>query len=154
MQLISCQLFGLLFSNNTVEEFFKNKKSYLNYSTENVFLKLRDLIDSFCIQLKSPILTNEIAEQVVKNLAYMSKILNNYEYKADDSADSLNHDINIEWLIKKVTKEAKYELVNKPKETIKVRFIIELEFLFKFVLNFDLFIKENSYIQMVGCFST
>lgn len=62
----------------------------------------------------------------------MSKILNKYEYKADDSADSLNHDINIEWLIKKVTKEAKYELVNKPKETIKVRFIIELEFLFEF----------------------
>ena len=84
----------------------------------------------------------------------MSKILNKYEYKADESADSLNHDINIEWLIKKVTKEAKYELVNKPKETIKVRFITELEFLFKFVLNFDLFIKENSYIQMVSCFST
>ena len=63
----------------------------------------------------------------------MSKILNKYEYKADDSDDSINHDITIEWLIKKVTKEAKYELVNKPKETIKVNFVIKLEFFPKFI---------------------
>ena len=32
----------------------------------------------------------------------------------------INHEINMEWLIKKVIKEANYELVKTPKETIKV----------------------------------
>ena len=52
----------------------------------------------------------------------MGKILNKYEHlEKDDLSSEIKHDINIEWLIKKVLKEAKYELVNKPKETIKVR---------------------------------
>ena len=36
--------------------------------------------------------------------------------------ETLNHEITIEWLIKKVMKEANYELVKTPKETIKVLF--------------------------------
>jgi len=67
-------------------------------------------------------LEDKLAEQIVKNLAYMGKILNKYEHlEKDDLSSEIKHDINIEWLIKKVLKEAKYELVNKPKETIKVR---------------------------------
>ena len=51
----------------------------------------------------------------------MGKVLNKYEYLEASNLDSaIKHDINIEWLIKKVLREAKYELVNKPKETIKV----------------------------------
>ena len=65
---------------------------------------------------------DKLAEQIVKNLAYMGKLLNKYEHlEKDDLSSEIKHDINIEWLIKKVLKEAKYELVNKPKETIKVR---------------------------------
>ena len=82
------------------------------------FFKVRDLIDAFCEQLKSPILENDLGEQVVKNLAFMAKIV--YRYPATDDA-LIGHDINIEWLIKKVTREAKFELVNKPKESIKVK---------------------------------
>jgi hexokinase len=67
-------------------------------------------------------LDDKLAEQIIKNLAYMGKILNKYEHlEKDDLSSEIKHDINIEWLIKKVLKEAKYELVNKPKETIKVR---------------------------------
>ena len=83
------------------------------------------MIDNFCIQLKSPILDHELAQQVVKNLAYMGKLLKTHSYKetADGTGLSLalGHDMNVEWLIKKVLKEAKYELVYKPKETLKVR---------------------------------
>lgn len=146
VQLISCQLFGFLFANYTVDDFFESKESYLNFKTRNSFIKvfdcffklnickilytffkpikkLRDLIDSFCIQLKSPILDEKLAEQIVKNLAYMGKILNKYEHlENSDVISEIKHDINIEWLIKKVLKEAKYELVNKPKETIKVNY--------------------------------
>jgi hypothetical protein len=34
--------------------------------------------------------------------------------------------MNIEWLIKKIIKEANYELVKNPKETIKVNSFIKL----------------------------
>ena len=57
----------------------------------------------------------------------MTKVINRIETQeeavGEDIKNSLKHDLNIEWLIKKVTKEAKYELVNKPKETIKVNYI-------------------------------
>lgn len=97
---------------------------------------MRDLIDSFCVQLKSPILEDKLAEQIVKNLAYMGKILNKYEHlEKNDLSSEIKHDINIEWLIKKVLKEAKYELVNKPKETIKVRIIFFLNMAIRY-LNF------------------
>ena len=89
--------------------------------TSSKFLinKIRELVDLFCTQLKSPILDDNLAEQIVKNLAYMAKLIYKFPSKSDES---IEHDINIEWLIRKVTKEAKYELVNKPKEVIKVRF--------------------------------
>lgn len=51
----------------------------------------------------------------------MAKILNRYESEFSLLDKTiLEHDLNLEWLIKKVIKEANYELVNKPKETIKV----------------------------------
>ena len=80
------------------------------------------MIDAFCEQLKSPILEKELAEQIVKNLAFMTRVVNSVQERdVDETKASLKHDLNIEWLIKKVTREAKYELVNKPKETIKVK---------------------------------
>lgn len=82
-------------------------------------LKIRDLIDGFMEQFKSPILDNTLAEQIIKNLAYMAKLLIKYPSEKDLDLD-LKHDLNIQWLIKKVTKEAKFELVNKTKKTIKV----------------------------------
>ena len=80
------------------------------------------MIDAFCVQLKSAVLENELAEQVVKNLVFSVKILNRFESEFDSIGDEthLGHDLNLEWLVKKVIKEANYELVNKPKETIKV----------------------------------
>lgn len=82
---------------------------------------MRDLIDSFVIQLKSPLLGDELAEQIIKNLAYVSKITNTYPGKIVETDGS--HDLNTEWLIKKIMKEANYELVKKPNETVKVLFV-------------------------------
>lgn len=64
----------------------------------------------------------ELAEQIVKNLAFVVKIINRFETEMKDLKESgiLDHDLNFAWLIRKVIKEANYELVNKPKETIKV----------------------------------
>ena len=86
-------------------------------------LRVRDLIDSFVVQLKSPLLEAELAEQIIKNLAFMGKLVNRYPSVIEEVVEGVEsrHDLNTEWLIKKVIKEAKYELVKKPNETIKVR---------------------------------
>lgn len=118
VRLVSCQLFGQLFSNFTIDELVASDKSYFKYSTNDYYVKIRDLIDSFCSQLHSPILDTEIADQVVKNLAFMAKLINKYPF--NEPNEVINHEINMEWLIKKVIKEANYELVKTPKETIKV----------------------------------
>lgn len=156
VRLASCQLFGILFANFSVDDFFSNQSSFFNHVTdENKFLKIRDLIDNLCSQLKAPVLENELAEQIIKNLAYLAKFLKKYEFKmdkttaatatvrkqaADEEADEeseeedeeaektveLKHNIDLEWLIRKVTREAKYEMVNKPKETTKRTCIFKL----------------------------
>lgn len=130
VRLASCQLFGILFANNSMENLVNDQNSFLNHKTKDQsigkYLKIRDLIDDFCEQLKAPVIEGDLAEQIVKNLAFMSKILIHYELKNDDQNELLKHDINIEWLIKKIAREAKYELVNKPKETIKRTFIFKL----------------------------
>lgn len=120
VRLISCQIFGQLFASHSLDELCTNKSSYFFYSTEDILLKVRDLIDAFCLQLKSPILENDLAEQIVKNLAFMTKVVIKLEVKKEDAGGSLTHDFSLDWLLKKVVKEAKYELVNKPKESIKV----------------------------------
>jgi hypothetical protein len=109
---------------------------------------VRDLIDAFCEQMKSPILEKDLADQVVKNLAFMTKIVNRVQTRdLEDTKVSLKHDLNIDWLIKKVIREAKYELVNKPKETIKVNNLLLHDFQFLFQFN-GFFLTENLYIQM------
>lgn len=130
VRLASCQLFGILFANSSIESLLKDKSSYFNHNTNDKqignYLKIRDLIDDFGEQLRAPVLENDLAEQIVKNLAFMSKILIYHELKNDGQNEVLKHDISIEWLIKKIAREAKYELVNKPKETIKRTFIFKL----------------------------
>lgn len=81
------------------------------------------MIDAFCQQFKSPVLDNEQAEQIMKNMAFMAKLINRSESELEQNQEALSaelgHDINMLWLIKKMLKEAKFELVNKPKETMK-----------------------------------
>jgi len=132
VQLASCQLFGLLFSNYNIEYFLSTKSSYFNYSEEPNNIRIRDLIDSFCEQLKSPILEHNLAEQVIKNLAFMAKLVKMYAKGKEEISNGniekdaeLKHDLNLMWLIKKVVKEAKYELVHKTKETTKRTFIFK-----------------------------
>ncbi len=127
VRLISCQLFGLLFSSQTCDDLFTTPDSYFNYETADQptagHLKARDLIDAFVIQLKAPLLDNELAEQVIKNLAFMARIVSRHPSAVTDAEGT--HDLNTDWLIKKVIKEAKYELVKKPNETIKRTYIFK-----------------------------
>lgn len=41
VRLISCQLFGLLFSSYSIDDLINDKSSYFNYSTENFYLKVK-----------------------------------------------------------------------------------------------------------------
>lgn len=89
------------------------------------------------MQFKSPLLDNELAEQIVKNMAFMAKLINRSENELNDPnlAAELGHDMNMLWLIRKMLKEAKFELVNKPKETIKVKMTFEFYFLNSYFLH-------------------
>ena len=136
VRLSAAQLFGMLFAAHGVRELLDDAESFFN-TNNNKHLIVRDLIDSFCTQLKSPILDSQLAEQVIKNLAFMAKLLVHggqcSKMEADeaeeedevDENEQLKHDLSVSWLIKKVTREANYELVNKPKETIKRTFIFK-----------------------------
>lgn len=71
----------------------------------------------------------------------MAKLINRSENELNDSnlSAELGHDMNMLWLIRKMLKEAKFELVNKPKETIKVKRILILIFEFIVSIMFSLF---------------
>jgi len=81
-------------------------------------------------------LDNELAEQTIKNLAFMGNLIDKYPFSQVN--EIINHEITIEWLIKKVMKEANYELVKTPKETIKVMNMkkkIYKKFQFEIIIN-------------------
>lgn len=121
VQLASAQLFGLLFSSCPVDDFIQDKLSFMNYDCDPSF-KIENLVDKFCDQLKSQQLNDSLAEQIVKNLIYMAKVVRRTTYTKNDQ---VKHDINLTWLIKKVLKEAKYELVNQNKQFIKRSYIFK-----------------------------
>ena len=81
------------------------------------------MIDGFTEQFKSPILDNNLAEQIIKNLAYMAKLIIRHPFA---KTEDLKHDINIQWLIRKLLKEGNFEVVNKNKQIIKVRLLKNL----------------------------
>jgi len=53
----------------------------------------------------------------------MARIVSRHPSAVTDAEGT--HDLNTDWLIKKVIKEAKYELVKKPNETIKRTYIFK-----------------------------
>ncbi len=93
-------------------------------------MKILGLVDAFCEQLKSPILEDNLAEQVIKNLAYLARILKTNAFNKTDEiiqeSVPLKHDLNLMWLLKKVIKESNYELVHNNKQTKKRTIVFKL----------------------------
>lgn len=80
-------------------------------------------------QLQSLYLTEELANQIIKNMVFIAKVAKLLSDK-ESSSDSVEQKgrrgsegkkcLSLRWLVKKMVREANHEAVNQPKTTIKV----------------------------------
>lgn len=78
VRLVSSRLFGLLFAAWKPEDLvtgYQRGSSLNSYLTKDLPGKVSKLCDDFCTQLHSPLLENELGEQIVKNLVFLAKTL-------------------------------------------------------------------------------
>lgn len=78
VRLVSSRLLGLLFAAWKPEELvagYQRGTTSLDYLQEDLPTKVAKLCDDFCTQLRSPLLENELGEQIVKNLVFLAKTL-------------------------------------------------------------------------------
>ena len=81
-------------------------------------------------QLQSPYLTEELANQIIKNMVFIAKVAKVVSTKESFSEQGTVANINgdakrkkclsLKWLFKKMIREANHEAVNQTKTTIKV----------------------------------
>jgi len=78
VSLVSSRLLGLLFAAWKPEELvagFQKGNISIDYLQEDLPGKVAKLCDDLCSQLRSPLLDNELGEQIVKNLVFLAKTL-------------------------------------------------------------------------------
>jgi U3 small nucleolar RNA-associated protein 20 len=94
---------------------------------DNLF-QLEGLALDLITQLQSTFLTDDLANQIIKNMVFIAKVaklLSDRESSKDSDA-AADGDVkgqkclSLRWLIKKMIREANHEAVNQPKSTIKV----------------------------------
>ncbi|ESO91748.1 hypothetical protein LOTGIDRAFT_233343 [Lottia gigantea] len=148
VRLVSCQLFGVLFSCWTPEDLAsmidkQSGDSYITLDTENKIINLLwffvdnkccvyiiiNLVCLFCNLMRSEYLDDDLLNQIIKNQLYIGKILkyiNTEEMSAqkndDDDDDSGNDEpeLTLKWLHVKMIHEANEEIANKfSKDTFK-----------------------------------
>ena len=81
-------------------------------------------------QLQSPYLTEELANQIIKNMVFIAKVAKLLSTKessnepgtvAKTNGDAKSKKcLSLKWLFKKMIREANHEAVNQTKTTIKV----------------------------------
>ncbi|KAK3096539.1 hypothetical protein FSP39_001125 [Pinctada imbricata] len=131
VRLASAQIFGLMFSQWTAEEI---ADSIQPKSTSHFFLlkdpikKMMEISKACITQLQSQYLTQELANQIIKNLVFIAKVTRHITQHADWSDPSQcngmegNTDqkkISVSWLVRKMIKEANHEAVSNTKVTLK-----------------------------------
>lgn len=78
VRLISSRLLGLLFAAWKPEELvtsFQKRRTAVKYLQDGLPGKVAKLCGDMCSQLLSPLLENELGEQIVKNLVFLAKTL-------------------------------------------------------------------------------
>ncbi|XP_056016221.1 small subunit processome component 20 homolog [Ostrea edulis] len=129
VQLASCQLIGLLFAAWTPEEIIQphSGSTLHDFIQMDSIRKLESLALDLITQLQSRFLTEDLANQIIKNMVFIAKVakLLSDKESSKDSAEAANSDLknqkclSLRWLIKKMIREANHEAVNQPKSTIK-----------------------------------
>ncbi|XP_022238550.1 small subunit processome component 20 homolog [Limulus polyphemus] len=146
VRLGAAQLFGHLFAAYPVEEVVKSASTpdpkANEFLLQDTRQKIRDLAADFCSQFQSIHLTETLAEQVVRNLVYLAKVLRHLSHDSiqnghhssikqkddeEQDEDSIENEkvvhksviVSLRWLIRRVTREAKMEVANNPTITLK-----------------------------------
>merc|ERR1719419_570592 len=97
---------------------------------ENTQTKLYNMCGTCYKQLASPNLPTNMADQVIKNLVYLAKVLkltsvtpdpksSEQEENGDEEVTNGERKATLMWLIKRMCREANHERARNPKITIK-----------------------------------
>jgi len=94
VRLVSSRLLGLLFAAWKPEELvagYEKGTTSLDYLQKDLPTKVAKLCDDFCTQLRSPLLENELGEQIVKNLVFLAKTLQILDGKTESRMENRQH---------------------------------------------------------------
>ncbi|XP_062575188.1 small subunit processome component 20 homolog [Saccostrea cucullata] len=136
VRLASCQLIGQLFAAWTPEEILQPSSSaQCDFIKMDSIKKLESLALDLISQLQSQFLTEELANQIIKNMVFIAKVaklLSDRESSSDSGGKENGGTkdkkcLSLQWLIKKMIREANHEAVNQPKTTIKVDIYVSFE---------------------------
>ncbi|XP_076467049.1 small subunit processome component 20 homolog [Babylonia areolata] len=72
--------------------------------------KAKQLVQTLCVQLQSPLLDEELALQIMKNMATVARV---YHTTSDPAG------VSVTWMAKKLIKEANFESISNSQATIK-----------------------------------
>lgn len=77
----------------------------------------------FCAQLKSQEINESHGEQIVRNLVYLAKIIRRLpeDKEVENDATDKNIKVSLNWMMQRLSHEAKAEVVLNSKCVIKVR---------------------------------
>ncbi|XP_063970096.1 small subunit processome component 20 homolog [Lytechinus pictus] len=110
----------------------------MDYLHGNLVQRMLGLADKFCKQLNSSMVTKELAEQVIKNLIFISKVVR--RLKPEDSVEQIEdedeeaeeekrqestEELSMSLLVKRMSRIAATEVAKTPKVTLKRKSVIK-----------------------------
>nr|XP_002120920.1 small subunit processome component 20 homolog [Ciona intestinalis]XP_009860979.1 small subunit processome component 20 homolog [Ciona intestinalis] len=113
IRLVSDQILGTVFSQWQPEELVAHK-GYNSYLTCNLENKISALVKKLCSQFHNEILGDHLAEQLIKDLLFLVRVLQAMEAQG---GDLLHPDII--WLLRQLQNVTKSEQSNNPKVSAK-----------------------------------
>ncbi|XP_021355382.1 small subunit processome component 20 homolog [Mizuhopecten yessoensis] len=124
VRLAGAQMFGLLFASWQPEEIVEEVDEAVDYLRDDMKDKMELLAVTFVQQLQSKFLSDEMADQVIKNLIFISKVaklvtLQSEEASEPEGTESQGKRLSLPWLVRKMAREANHESLNMNKLTIK-----------------------------------
>lgn len=109
VRLAAAQFIGFILNSldvNTLSNLIKEEKTQIGYLYNNPLEGIKSLTLDLCSQLQPSVKSN-LAEQVIKNLVFIARILNNIK----------NDKINLFWLAKRMRKIVNTEIIETPSNT-------------------------------------
>ena len=119
VQLVAGQLYGMLFQTWTPDVLVdragqESSMEHCDYILENFDATFHSLCGKFTKQLSTPGVTSELADQIVRNLVFVAKVLRLLPPIEDRRSGEGRH-ATFDWLFKRLCREAKSEMANNPK---------------------------------------